>query len=115
MVFPLFFIGFHNAKFLYTKADLCGILYQIEWWKHWFPAVLCDFTAADVRGLIEVFDSGIWDDVTEPLPAKRGRTDNGRLSFACLLPDIIFQIPKNFSFSISEYFKGVLLNLWQKN
>jgi hypothetical protein len=29
-------------------------------------------------------DTGIMDDVTETLPAKRGRADNGRLLFACL-------------------------------
>ena len=29
-------------------------------------------------------NTGIMDDVTETLPAKRGRADNGRLLFACL-------------------------------
>jgi hypothetical protein len=59
------------------------------------------------HGLIEVFDNGFWNDVTEPLPAKRGRADNGRLFFACPPADIFYQIPETSPFPYLNVFEGV--------
>jgi len=58
-------------------------------------------------------DTGIMDDVTETLPAKRGRADNGRLLFACLFfrPWPVLTVSALHILKI----KGVILILWQKN